>query len=115
MRYFGLIIILLYGMLWVYYKATEEPEPAIPESEAVLSYDSDPNRKVIRFDWKTWKYLYKDEMPYRGDIDLGPLTSYPDLFIQSQGTMYHPDNIIIGTQRYVVRIRNNNAILTPTR
>jgi hypothetical protein len=57
MRY---ILALIVGMIFMYFLM--EPEPPQQEVIKVEEPKPDPNREVDHFDWKDYKYIYKDEL-----------------------------------------------------
>jgi hypothetical protein len=108
----------VYIIMVIYYWMTDKPAYVPPPPSYKVSPRPDPNREVAHFSYEEWKYIYKDEIPKKGPIQMGPITSYPDLFVEgmSSGTYNYPSTIIIDKQRYRVRVNtHNNVTLIPTR
>lgn len=110
------ILILVYIILALYY-ATEPPRDSFTEPKLLKSPSPEEGREVYTFDWKSFRYIYRDEIPKKKPIKLGPVKAYPDLFVGTiNGKPTYMDDVIIEGRYYEVNVLPTGDVeLIPTR
>lgn len=117
--------IVIFFVMVLFYWVTDEPKQEIhPVYQQADDPKPDPNREVAFFDWKAYKYVYKDQLPKEKPIEYSEedFKAYPDYTVRildEDKPAYKPRRMkyrIVDGKRYrIIEKPNGDELLVPSR